>query len=45
MDNNEEISTNQAGQSFWQKARLVLAKIGEVPVSYTHLTLPTICSV
>lgn len=30
MDNNEEISTNQAGQSFWQKARLVLAKIGEV---------------
>ncbi len=30
MDNNEEISTNQAGQSFWQNARLVLAKIGEV---------------
>lgn len=30
MDNNEEISTNQTGQSFWQKARLVLAKIGEV---------------
>ena len=30
MDNNEEISTNQAGQSFWQEARLVLAKIGEV---------------
>ena len=30
MDNNEEISTNQAGHSFWQKARLVLAKIGEV---------------
>ena len=30
MDNNEEISMNQAGQSFWQKAMLVLAKIGGV---------------
>lgn len=30
MDNNEEIFTNQAGQSFWQKAMLVLAKIGGV---------------
>lgn len=30
MDNNEEISANQAGQSFWQKAMLVLAKIGGV---------------
>ena len=30
MDNNEEISTNHAGQSFRQKAGQVLARIGEV---------------
>ena len=30
MDHNEEISTNQAKGSFWQKAKHILAKIGEV---------------
>ena len=30
MDNNEEISTNHAGQSFRQTAGQVLARIGEV---------------
>lgn len=30
MDQNEEVSTNQAGAGFWPKAKQILAKIGEV---------------
>lgn len=30
MDQNEEVSTNQAGIGFWPKAKQILAKIGEV---------------
>lgn len=30
MNNNEEISTNQPGMSFWEKTRQILGKTGEV---------------
>eukprot|EP00975_Prorocentrum_lima_P046087 9638096-Prorocentrum_lima.AAC.1 len=34
-----------AGACIWKKQMLAHGLAGEVTVSYTHLTLPTICSV
>ena len=42
----QELQLNQAGsKNLLKKSETVKEKSYHIPVSYTHLTLPTICSV